>query len=162
MLFGDGSEGNKFANASVSKNNIESPLHLGNGFVKTIKVCKFGDVTLNARDIAANGLHGLVEFFLTAARDEDIRTLIDEKFCRSEPNSFCASRDDSYLAFEFFGHRVSPLLLCSDLAIYDRYLLITCVRAPLAKGDRRDGSFGSVGWRSGCAKDLWQNLLPIR
>src|SRR5271163_1628856 len=155
MLFGDGPKGNKFANASVSKNNIESPLHLGNGLVKTIKVREFGDVTLNARDISADCLHGLVEFFLTAARDEDISTLCDEKFCRSQSNSFCASRDDSHLSFEFFRHRLSPLLLRSELATSDPSLPITCVRPPLGQGDRRDGSFDSVGWRSDCAKDLW-------
>src|SRR6266849_566649 len=162
MLFGDGPKGNKFANARVGKNNIELPRHLGNGLVKTVKVGEFGDVTLNARDIAADCLHGLVEFFLAAARDEDISTLFDEKFCRSEPNSFCASRDDSYLASEFFRHRLSPLLLSSELTIFDRALLITCVRGPLVQGDRRDGWYGLIGWRSDCAKHLWRNLLPTR
>src|SRR4030095_8747410 len=39
---------------------------------------------------------------------------------------------------------------------------ITCVRAPLGRGDRKDGSCGSVGWRNDCAKDLWRNLPPIQ
>jgi hypothetical protein len=36
MLFSDGAERNKFANASVGENNIESPLHLGDGLVEPI------------------------------------------------------------------------------------------------------------------------------
>src|SRR5882724_5073254 len=53
------------------------------GLVKTIKVGQFGNVSLNAGNVAADCLHGLVEFFLAAARDEDIRTLFDKKLCRS-------------------------------------------------------------------------------
>src|SRR5882672_1857684 len=116
MLFGHGSKRNKFANAGVGENNVQVPLHLGNGLVKTVKVGEFGDVTLNARDIPANGLHGLVEFLLAAARDEDISSLFDEEFCRSQSNSLCASRDDSCLSFESFRHRLSPLLPSAELA----------------------------------------------
>src|SRR5467141_1098636 len=83
MLFGDGPEGNKFANAGVGENNIDSSFHLGNGLVKTIKVGKFGNVALNARNIAADCLHGLVAFLLSAARNEGMGTLFDEKFCCS-------------------------------------------------------------------------------
>src|ERR1700686_3885426 len=113
MLFGDGPKGNKFANAGIGENNIDSAFHLGNGLVKTIKVGKFGNVALNARNIAADFLHGLVEFLLSAARNEDISTLFDEKSCRSQPNPFCAAGDDSDLAFEFFNHSF-PLLLPSS------------------------------------------------
>ena len=38
MLFGDGPKGNKFANAGVGENNIDSPLHLSDCLVKTIEV----------------------------------------------------------------------------------------------------------------------------
>src|SRR6266852_4042870 len=110
MLFGDGPEGHKFANSSVSKNNIDSALHLGNSLVKAIKVRDFGNVALNATNIAADCLHRLVEFLLAPACDEDIRTLFDEKFCRSQPNSFRAAGDDGDLAFELFRHCLSPFL----------------------------------------------------
>ncbi len=83
MLFGDRPKGNKFGNAGVGENNIDSAFHLGNRLVKTIKVSEFGNVALNARHIAADCLHGLVEFLLAAAGNEDIGTLFDEKFCRS-------------------------------------------------------------------------------
>src|ERR1700730_1613543 len=112
MLFGDGSKGNKFANAGVGEDNIDSPLHLRDGLVKTIKVGHFGNVSLNAENVAADCLHGLVEFFLAAARDKDIRTLFDEELCRSYPNPFCAAGDDSDLTFEPFRH-CFPLFLPS-------------------------------------------------
>ena len=54
MLFGDGSEENKFGKAGVGENNIESPLHLGDGLVEPIKVGRVGNVSLNARHIGAD------------------------------------------------------------------------------------------------------------
>src|SRR5437879_7816440 len=111
MLFGDGPKGNKFADAGVGENNIDSPLHPRDGLVKTIKVSQLGNVSLNSRNVGADCLHGLVEFLPAAARDEDIRTLFDEKLCRSKSNPFCAASDDGSLAFELFGQCRSPLLL---------------------------------------------------
>src|ERR1700726_3694380 len=100
MLFGDGPKGDKFGHASVGENNIDSPLHLRYGLVKTIKVSQLGNVSLNSRNVGADCLHGLVEFLLAAARDEDIGALFDEKLCRSQPNPFCAAGNDGGLAFE--------------------------------------------------------------
>src|SRR5438552_10699599 len=101
MLFGDGPKGNKFANAGVGENSIDSPLHLRDGLVETIKVGQFGNVSLNSRNVGADCLHGLVEFLLASSRDEDIGTLFDEKLCRSQPNPFCAASDDGGLASSF-------------------------------------------------------------
>src|SRR5713101_6844451 len=111
MLFGDGSKGNKFANTGVGENNIDSPLHLRYDLVKAIKVSQLGNVSLNSRNVGADCLHGLVKFLLAAARDEDIGTLFDEELCRSQSNPFCPAGDDGGLAFELFGHCLSPLLL---------------------------------------------------
>src|SRR6267378_844075 len=111
MLFGHGPKGNKFADAGVGENNIDSPLHLRDGLVKTIKVSQLGNVALNSRNVGADCLHGRVEFLLAAARDEHIGTLFDEKFSSSQPNPFCPAGDDGGLAFELFGHCLSPLLL---------------------------------------------------
>src|SRR5216684_4457251 len=104
MLFGDSPKGNKFANPSVGENNVDSPLHLRGGLVKTIKVGQLGDISLNARNVGADRLHGLVKFLRATARDEHICTLFDEKLCRSQSNPFCAASDDSDLAFEPWGH----------------------------------------------------------
>src|SRR6266849_3890911 len=104
MLFGDGPKGNKFANPGVGENNIYSPLHLRDRLVKTIEVSQLGNVSLNSRNVGADGLHGLVKFLRATTRDEHIRTLFDEKLCRSQSNPFCAAGDDSDLAFEPWGH----------------------------------------------------------
>src|SRR3989442_6814204 len=111
MLFGDGPKGNKFADAGVGENNIDALLHLKDGLVKAIKVSQLGNVSLNSRNVRADCLHGLVEFLLAAARDEDIGTLFDENFSSSQPNPFCPASDDGGLAFELFGHCLSPSLL---------------------------------------------------
>src|ERR1700726_314049 len=108
MLFGDGPEGNKLPNPGVCENNVDSPLHLRDGIVKTIKVSQLGNVSLNSRNVRADCLHGLVEFLLAAARDEDIGTLSHEELCRGQSNPFCPASDDGGLAFELFGHCLSP------------------------------------------------------
>src|SRR5579859_615465 len=97
MLLGDGLKGNKFANARIGENNIDLPLRLRDGFVKTVEVGHFGNVSLHARDAAPNCFYGLVEFFLPAPGDKDERTLLDEKVCRSQTNPFRAPGDDCYL-----------------------------------------------------------------
>src|SRR5882724_4528175 len=104
MLFSDGTKGNKFASPSVGENNVDLPLYLSDSLVKTIKVSQFGNVSLHARDVAADCLHSLVEFFLATARDENIRALFDEKLSRSQSNPFCAAGDDGDLTFEFIRH----------------------------------------------------------
>src|ERR1700676_2894174 len=114
MLFGDGPKENKFANAGIGENNVDSPLHLRNGLVKTIKVSQLGYVSLNSRNVGADCLHGLVEFLLAAARDEDIGTLFDEQFSSSQPDPFCPAGDDSDLTFELFRHCFSLFLPSSD------------------------------------------------
>src|SRR5258708_19445612 len=95
MLFGDGPEGNKFANAGIGENNIDSPLHLSDGLIETIKVGQFGNVSLNARNVAADCLYGLVEFLLPAPRTEAIGALFDEKLCRSQSNPFLSPADNT-------------------------------------------------------------------
>src|SRR5260370_25023425 len=117
MLFGDGPKGNEFAKAGVGENNIDSPLHIRDRCVKTIKVSQSGNIALNSRNIGADCVHGLVEFLLATARDEDIGTLFDEKLCRSQSNPFCAAGDDRDLAFELSSHCFSPLSLnCKELS----------------------------------------------
>src|ERR1700675_3512888 len=107
MLFGDGPKGNKFANASVGENNIDSPLYPRDGLVKTIKVSQVGNVSLNSRNVGADCLHGLVEFLLAAARDEDERALFDEKLCRSQPNPFRSPSDDGHFSLQLAHDRYS-------------------------------------------------------
>src|SRR5882762_8405185 len=97
MLLGDGPKGNKFANAGVSENNIDSPFRVGDRLVETIKVGQFGHVSLNAGNVAADCLHGIVEFFLAAASAEDKRTLFHEELPLTKLLPVCAFGDDSDL-----------------------------------------------------------------
>ena len=64
MLFGYGPKGSKFANTGVGKNDIDSPLQLRDRVVETVEIGQIGNVSLNARNIAADCLYSLVEFFL--------------------------------------------------------------------------------------------------
>src|ERR1700733_12637448 len=105
MLFGDGTKRNKFAHAGVGENNIDLALLLSDGLVKTVKVCRFGNVSLHASNVAPDRLHGLVEFLPPTARDENVGALFDEKLCCRESNPFGAAGDDSDLTFELFSHR---------------------------------------------------------
>src|SRR6266446_4551375 len=114
MPFGHFAQGNKFSNAGVGENDIDSPLRLTDRLVETIQIGQVCHVPLNARHVAADCRYGLIEFLLAAARDEDIGTLLDEKFCSSQPNPFCPASDDGCLAFEFVGHCLSPLLLSGN------------------------------------------------
>jgi len=45
MLLCDVSQRGKFSNAGVGENNIDSPLHLSDGLVETIKVGQSGNVS---------------------------------------------------------------------------------------------------------------------
>src|ERR1700674_3093360 len=76
----DGPKGNEFANAGVGEHNIDALLRLSDDLVQAIKVSQLGNVSLHSSNVGADGLHGLVEFLLAAARDEDIGTLLDEPF----------------------------------------------------------------------------------
>src|ERR1700734_1056068 len=102
MLFSDFAEGSKFSDTRIGENHINSPLG-GDALVETIKVGQFGNVSLNASNVAANCFHGLVEFFLTTARDEYISPFLDEKLCRSQPYSTRAAGNDRHFSLKLFS-----------------------------------------------------------
>src|ERR1700679_2886782 len=108
MLLGDGSEGNKFANAGVGENNVYPSLHLRDCLIEPIEVVQLGNISLDAIHIAADCLNGLCQFPLSSPRDEDIGALFDKKFCSREPNPLCSAGYKRGLAFELFRHCPSP------------------------------------------------------
>ena len=63
MLFGDASQGSKLSNPGVGENDIDSPLRL-DGLIESVKVGQFGNVALNAGNVAADCLDGLVKFLI--------------------------------------------------------------------------------------------------
>src|ERR1700733_11009415 len=107
MLLGDLSHGSKFSNSGVGENGIDSPFRL-DGLVETIKVGQFGNVSLNASNVVPDRSHGLVQFFLTTARDEYVSPLLDEEFCRGQPDPRGATGDDCHFSLQLltFGHRM--------------------------------------------------------
>src|SRR5579872_5884776 len=104
MFFGDGPKGDKFANAGVGENDIDSTLRPRDGLVETVEVVQVRNISLNASNVAADCLYGLVEFLLATASNEDIRALFGEQLCRSQANPFGAPGDDCGLAFQLFAH----------------------------------------------------------
>src|SRR6266545_2065864 len=76
---------------------------------------EFGNVSLNACNVLADCLHGLVEFLRATACDEDVGTFVNKQLSCRESYPTAPSRDDRNLTFEFLGHRFSPLLLsCNE------------------------------------------------
>jgi hypothetical protein len=59
---------------------------------------QFGNVALNASNVAADCLHGLIKFLLATARDECVGTLSDEELCGSQPYPRSAARDDRHFS----------------------------------------------------------------
>src|ERR1700676_3913438 len=106
MLLSDLFQGSKFSNAGIGENDIDSP-PLPDNLIETIKVCQFGNVSLNSSHVAADLLYGPVEFFLTTASDVDIGTRFNEKPCCSQPYPSRAAGNDCHLSLQLlsFGHR---------------------------------------------------------
>ena len=88
--------------------DVTAPLSdLANGNTKTIKVGKLGNVALNAGNVAADCLDGLIKFLLATARDEDVGPLSDEEFCRSKPYARRTAGDDCRFSFQLVHGRYS-------------------------------------------------------
>src|SRR5260370_6576380 len=105
MLLRDLFQGGKFSDAGVGEDDVKLPFCF-DCLIKAVEVCQFGNVSLNASDVSADRLHGRVELFLTAARDEDEGTLSYEELCRRKPHPGCATGNDCYLSLQLlgFGH----------------------------------------------------------
>src|SRR5260370_28550297 len=97
MLLSDFVERNKFRNAGIGEDDVKFALFF-DGLIQTIEVGQFGNVSLNASDVAADRLYGRVELFLTTARDHDVGPLFDEQLCRSEAYSCGATSNDRHFS----------------------------------------------------------------
>src|ERR1700733_11948721 len=105
MFLRDLSHGSKFRNAGIGEDDVKFPVCL-DGFIKTIEVGQFGNVSLNSGNVVTEGFHGLVKFFLTAASDEDVGTFFYEELRCSQPYPGCATGNDCYFSLQFliFAH----------------------------------------------------------
>src|SRR4029434_1424672 len=113
MLFRDLSQRSKLSDTGVSEKNIDSPIRLDD-FVETIHVGQFGNVSLNACNVLADCLHGLVEFLLATACDEDVGTFANKQLSCREPYPTAPSRDDRNLTVKFLGHCFLFVLSCNE------------------------------------------------
>src|SRR5260370_2404691 len=104
MLLRDFDERSKFRNAGIGEDDVKFPLCF-DSLIKTIQVIQFGNVSLNASNVAADRRYGLVEFLLTAARDEDVGTLFYEELCRGQPYPCGATGNHSYLSLQLLSFR---------------------------------------------------------
>jgi hypothetical protein len=94
-FLGDAPQRREFAKTGIGENDIESAL-----LPDDLQVGKFGYVSLNAGNVAPDRLHGLIEFLLATAGDEDVRAFLDEELGGSQANSRCAAGDDCHFALK--------------------------------------------------------------
>jgi hypothetical protein len=97
MRLREGRQGSEFAGAGIGDEDIDLSLRL-HRLVESIEVLQFGNVSLNACDVAPNHLHGLVDLLLAAARYEDIGAFIDEPLRRRKAYSRGASGNHGHLS----------------------------------------------------------------
>src|SRR5258707_5990748 len=104
MLLCDVSQRGKFSNAGVGENNIDSPLHLSDGLVETIKVGQSGNVITGRRRKELDEAVKAIGSNVSGVQGEYIRTLPGEQLRRSQPDSFGAACDESDLVFKLLWH----------------------------------------------------------
>src|SRR5262249_7235487 len=92
----------EFADARVGIKNVEMALLRSYDVVQTIKIGQVAAVTLYAGDVASNRFHGPVEFFLTTAGYEDIRTFSHEQFGGCQTYAGCTASDNDNLSVQLF------------------------------------------------------------
>ena len=84
MLLRDVFQASKFSDTGVSHNDIDSSVR-PHGLVETVQVGQFGNVALDAGNIATDCLHGLIEFLLTTLSNEDVSAFCDEELGWANP-----------------------------------------------------------------------------
>src|SRR5271156_1652417 len=110
MPLSDFAERNKFRDTCIGEDDVKFPFCF-DGLIKPIEVGHFGNVSLNAGNVATDLLYSRVELFLTAPYDENVGTLLYEKLCCSQPYPGCATGNDRGFSFQLSisGHRTPPL-----------------------------------------------------
>src|SRR2546429_9339045 len=113
MLFRYLSQRSKPTDTGVSEKNIDSPIRLDD-FVETINVGEFGNVSLNACNVLADCLHGLVEFLLATACDEDVGTFVNKQLSCREPIPLLPPVMTAILPSSFLDIVFSFVLSCDE------------------------------------------------
>src|SRR2546428_9588145 len=103
MLFRDLSQRSKLTDTGVSEKNIDSPIRLDD-FVETINVGQFGNVSLNACNVVADCLHGLVEFFRAPPWMKTKGTSVTNRLAGPEPYPLLPPLLTAILPSTFLDH----------------------------------------------------------
>ena len=93
MLFGYGAERRETPSPGIGDQDINVSFLFFYPSIETIEIGQISDVALNAGDIAADFPDGLFQFFLAAARNENIGAFRDKPFRRGEAEA-AGSADD--------------------------------------------------------------------
>ena len=97
MILGNHFQGREFADAGVGENDVDASFR-PDGLVEPIQIFQIGDVSANAGDVAAYDLHGLVQFLLAPAGNEDIGAFFNEELRRRQADSRGPAGDDRELS----------------------------------------------------------------
>src|SRR5664279_2616968 len=91
MILGNLAKGCKLAGAGIRKDDVERAFLRLHRRIKLVDVRRFRYVALDARHVTADLVHRCIQFAFPAARDEYMRTVVDEPLCRGEPDPAAAS-----------------------------------------------------------------------
>lgn len=111
---GDLAERGGLAPACAGPQHVEASLLPLDGVVQAVQVVQVGGVALDAGDVAADLLHGLVQGVLAAAGDEDVRSLLDEQLRACQRHAGGAAGDDRDLAVKLsHSHSLGSVVPCA-------------------------------------------------
>src|SRR5262249_23041524 len=100
VVFGDLFECSQLTLAGAGEEDVDLALFAFDGLVEAVEVRKISGVALYASDVPADQFHGLIELLLAASRDENVRTLFNEKLCCCERHAGRRGGDDCCFSFE--------------------------------------------------------------
>jgi hypothetical protein len=98
VVLGELAERGGLAHAGAGPQHVEAAHLPLDGVVQAVQVVQVGGVALDAGDVAADLLHGLVQGVPAAAGDEDVRSLVDEQLRAGQRHAGGAACDERYLA----------------------------------------------------------------
>src|SRR5262245_16216016 len=104
MLLREACQGSEFADAGIGDEDVDLSLRF-HGPVEAIEVLQFRDVAPNAYDVIAEGLYGLVELLLAAARDKGKGAFVDEALRDGKAYPYGAAGNHGHLSLQLTHER---------------------------------------------------------
>src|SRR5258708_15023282 len=104
MLLCDFSEPAGFVNPSIRRQHVDVPGLRFDRCIDSVEVGENGGVALDRRGVVADRSDCLIQFGLTAARDEHPRAFLGKPLGNAEADTGAAAGDESDFACELAGH----------------------------------------------------------